>query len=165
MVIVKDDDITIDAILLATKPPMIVKYKIIKEGIIGHYQLIRVDGSSKRYSSMIRMLQGIDREDLETLWKLVKIKHSNTRPEDEHEKVLWGDLTVMFEPDIKSVVWRNLQGYKIHMMNNKFRGELLGLKDFKMILRVTAAQERIEKTKRSKNQSKTDKERKRQEQE
>ncbi|GJX79512.1 hypothetical protein Tco_0327661 [Tanacetum coccineum] len=53
------------------------------------------------------MLQGIDREDLETLWKLVKIKHGDTRPEDEHERV-WG-------------------------------GGLLGLKDFKMILRVSAA--------------------------
>ncbi|GJT03852.1 putative ribonuclease H-like domain-containing protein [Tanacetum coccineum] len=75
MVIVKDDDIAIDAIPLATKPPIIVEYKLIKEGIIGHYQLIRADGSSKRYSSMIRMLQGIDREDLETLWKLLKTKH------------------------------------------------------------------------------------------
>ncbi|GJV31843.1 ribonuclease H-like domain-containing protein [Tanacetum coccineum] len=113
MVIVKDDDIDVDAIPLATKPPVIVEYKIIKEGIIRHYQLIRADGSSKRYSSMIRMLQGIDREDLETLWKLVKTKHGDTRPEDEHERVLWGDLEVMFEPDIKSDVWRNLQGYKV----------------------------------------------------
>ncbi|GKD04198.1 hypothetical protein Tco_1179172 [Tanacetum coccineum] len=113
LVIVKDDDIAIDAIPLATKPPVIVEYKIIKEGIIGHYQLIRADGSSKRYSSMIRMLQDIDREDLETLWKLVKTKHGDTRPEDEHERVLWGDLKVMFEPDIKSDVWRNLQGYTV----------------------------------------------------
>ncbi|GJX75801.1 hypothetical protein Tco_0322612 [Tanacetum coccineum] len=113
MVIVKDDDIAIDAIPLGTKPPMIVEYKLIKEGIIGHYQLIRADGSSKRYSSMIRMLQGIDREDLQTLWKLVKTKHGDIRPEDEHERVLWGDLKVMFEPDIKSDVWRNLQGYKV----------------------------------------------------
>ncbi|GJY61595.1 hypothetical protein Tco_0462252 [Tanacetum coccineum] len=194
MVIVKDDDIEIDAIPLATKPPVIVEYKLIREGIMGHYQLIRADGSFKRYSSMIRMLQGIDREDLETLWKLVKTKHGDTRPEDEHERVLWGDLKVMFEPDIKSDVWRNLQGYKVtvwklfdscgvhfvrfgnvhifmlvekrypltpititNMLNKKlqadywnemcyqllklmFRGGLLGLKDFKMILRVTTAQ-------------------------
>ncbi|GKC88487.1 hypothetical protein Tco_1149136, partial [Tanacetum coccineum] len=113
MVIVKDDDIAIDAIPLATKLPVIVEYKIIKEGIIRHYQLIRDDGSSKRYSSMIRMLQGIDSEDLENLWKLVKTKHGDTRPKDEHERVLWGDLKVMFEPDIKSDVWRNLQGYKV----------------------------------------------------
>ncbi|GJV62553.1 hypothetical protein Tco_1473381 [Tanacetum coccineum] len=113
MVTVKDDDIAIDAIPLATKPPVIVEYKLIREGIMGHYQLIRADGSFKRYSSMIRMLQGIDREDLQTLWKLVKTKHGDTRPEDEHERVLWGDLKVMFEPDIKSNVWRNLQGYKV----------------------------------------------------
>ncbi|GJZ69895.1 hypothetical protein Tco_0633445 [Tanacetum coccineum] len=67
LVIVKDDDIAIDAIPLATKPPVIVEYKLLKQGILVHYQLIRADGSSKRYSSMIRMLQDIDREDLETL--------------------------------------------------------------------------------------------------
>ncbi|GJX53352.1 hypothetical protein Tco_0281721 [Tanacetum coccineum] len=56
LVIVKDDDISIDAIPLATKPPVIVEYKLIREGIMAHYQMIRADGSSKRYSSMIRML-------------------------------------------------------------------------------------------------------------
>ncbi|GJS09346.1 hypothetical protein Tco_0366142 [Tanacetum coccineum] len=66
LVIVKDDDITIDAIPLATKPLVIGEYKLLKEGIMVHYQLIRADGSSKRYTSMIRMLQGIDREDLQT---------------------------------------------------------------------------------------------------
>ncbi|GJV04693.1 ribonuclease H-like domain-containing protein [Tanacetum coccineum] len=116
LVIKRDDDIAIDAIPLATKPPMIVEYKLLKEGIMVHYQLIRADGSSKRYSSMIRMLQDINRKDLETLWKLVKTKHGDLRPEDEYERVLWGDLKVMFEPDIKSKVWRDLQvcaaGYK-----------------------------------------------------
>ncbi|GJV11782.1 hypothetical protein Tco_1353323 [Tanacetum coccineum] len=86
--IVRDDDIAIDAIPLATKPPVIIEYKIVKEGIIRHFQLIRADRSSKRYSSMIKMLQGINREDLQTLWKLVKAKHGDTRPEDEYERVL-----------------------------------------------------------------------------
>ncbi|GKB39476.1 hypothetical protein Tco_0884418 [Tanacetum coccineum] len=111
--IVKDDEVAIDAIPLATKPPVIVEYQIDKDGRMGYFKLIRADGSSKRYSSMIKMLQGIDREDLETLWKLVKAKHENTRPEEDYERVLWGDLKVMFEPDIKSEVWRNLQGYKV----------------------------------------------------
>ncbi|GJU37211.1 hypothetical protein Tco_1185565 [Tanacetum coccineum] len=56
LVIVKDDDIAIDAIPLATKPPMIVEYKLLKEGIMVYYQLIRADGSSKRYTLMIKML-------------------------------------------------------------------------------------------------------------
>ncbi|GJV46254.1 putative ribonuclease H-like domain-containing protein [Tanacetum coccineum] len=117
MEIVQDEEeIAIDAIPLATKPLMIVEYKIVKEGQKGFYHLIRADGSSKRYSSMIRMLQGIDREDLETLWKLVKEKHGINRPVDVYERVLWGDLKVMFKPDIKSKVWRNLQGYKVTVL-------------------------------------------------
>ncbi|GKC72858.1 hypothetical protein Tco_1118741 [Tanacetum coccineum] len=35
-----------------------------------------------------QMLQDIDREDLKTLWKLVKTKHGDSRPEDEYERVL-----------------------------------------------------------------------------
>ncbi|GKD88479.1 hypothetical protein Tco_1363986, partial [Tanacetum coccineum] len=82
MEIVPDDEVGIDAIPLATKSPIIVDWKIIKEGKMGYFQIIRADGSSRRYLLMIRMLQNIDREDLETLWKLVKAKHRNTRPEE-----------------------------------------------------------------------------------
>nr|GEU41476.1 hypothetical protein [Tanacetum cinerariifolium] len=88
MKIIPDDEIAIDAIPLATKPPIIVDWKIIKEGKMSSYHLIRANGSSKRYSSMIQMLQHIDREDLETLWNLVKAKYGNTRPEEGYERVL-----------------------------------------------------------------------------
>ncbi|GJT01321.1 ribonuclease H-like domain-containing protein [Tanacetum coccineum] len=54
---------------------------------MGYFQIIRADGSSRRYSSMIRMLHNIDRENLETLWKLVKAKHGNTRPDEAYERV------------------------------------------------------------------------------
>ncbi|GJZ46862.1 hypothetical protein Tco_0600694 [Tanacetum coccineum] len=87
--------------------------EIILDDEIGYIQTIRADGSLRRYSSMIRMLQNINKEDLETLWKLVKAKHGNTRPEEAYERVLWGDLKVMFEPDVESDVWRNLQGLKV----------------------------------------------------
>ncbi|GJT64423.1 hypothetical protein Tco_1015903 [Tanacetum coccineum] len=138
------------------KPPVIIDYKLHKEGMLVHYRLIRADGSSKRYSSMIRMLQGIDKEDLEALWKRVKTKYSDIRPEDEFERVLWGDLKVMFEPDKRSDVWRILQGYwvtiwklidssgvhfvrrnlKIQKLNIKFRGGLLGLERLQGHLRL-----------------------------
>ncbi|GJR99808.1 putative ribonuclease H-like domain-containing protein [Tanacetum coccineum] len=85
LVIKKDDDIAINAIPLATKPPMIVEYKLLKEGIIVHFQLIRTYGSFKRYSSMIRMLQIINRGDLETLWKLVKTKHGTQDHDSDSE--------------------------------------------------------------------------------
>ncbi|GKB67094.1 hypothetical protein Tco_0928506 [Tanacetum coccineum] len=92
LVIKKDEDIAIDAISLATKLPVIIDYKLHKEGLLVHYELIRADGSSKRYSSMIRMLQGIDREDLEALWRIVKAKYGDKRPDNEFERVLYGDL-------------------------------------------------------------------------
>ncbi|GJV07499.1 hypothetical protein Tco_1345155 [Tanacetum coccineum] len=113
LVIKKDKDIAIDAIPLATKLPVIIDYKLHKKGMLVHYQLIRADGSSKRCFLMIRMLQGIDKEDLEALWRIVKAKCGDKRPENEFERVLWGDLKVMFEPDKKSNVWRILQGYRV----------------------------------------------------
>ncbi|GJW76978.1 hypothetical protein Tco_0138660 [Tanacetum coccineum] len=108
-----EEEVAIDAIPLATKPPCIVDWKIIKEGKISQFQIIRADGSSKRYSAFIHMLRNFDREDLETLWKLVKAKHGSTRPEEGYERVLWGDLMTMFEPDVESPVWRTLQNEKV----------------------------------------------------
>ncbi|GKG00629.1 hypothetical protein Tco_0302319, partial [Tanacetum coccineum] len=94
LVIKKDEDIAIDDIPLATKLPVIIDYKLHKEGMLVHYQLLRAYGSSKRYSSMIKMLQGIDREDLEALWRILKVKYGDTRPDNKFERVLWGDLKV-----------------------------------------------------------------------
>ncbi|GJW26065.1 hypothetical protein Tco_0039876, partial [Tanacetum coccineum] len=117
MEVVQDDEgIANYAIPIATKPPIIVEYKIVKEGQKGFYHLIRAGRSTNRYSSMIRMLQNISIEYLETLWKLVKTKYGNTRPKDDYEKVFWGDLTVMFKPDIKSEIWRSLQEYKVTLV-------------------------------------------------
>ncbi|GJZ44302.1 hypothetical protein Tco_0591557 [Tanacetum coccineum] len=80
---------------------------------MGYIQIIKADGSSRRYSLMVRMLQNINIEDLEILWKLVKAKHGNTGPKEAYERVLWGDLKVMFELDVESEVWRNLQVYNV----------------------------------------------------
>ncbi|GKA67960.1 hypothetical protein Tco_0767877 [Tanacetum coccineum] len=112
-VIPDDEEVAIDAIPLATKPPSIVDWKIVKEGKISLFQIIRANGSSKRYSSMIQMLRDFDREDLETLWKLVKAKHGSTRPEEGYERVLWGDLRTMFEHNVEDTVGRNLLGNKV----------------------------------------------------
>ncbi|GJR49100.1 hypothetical protein Tco_1317203 [Tanacetum coccineum] len=46
--IVKDDEVAIDVIPLATKPLVIVEYQIDKDGRMGYFKLIRADGSSKR---------------------------------------------------------------------------------------------------------------------
>ncbi|GKB25729.1 hypothetical protein Tco_0865130 [Tanacetum coccineum] len=101
--VVKDNEVAIDAIPLSTKPIMIVEYKIDKDGRMGYFKLIRADGSLKRYSSMIKMLQDIDREDLETLWKLIKARHENTGPKEDYERVLWGDLSFSTAGSVKKM--------------------------------------------------------------
>ncbi|GJT35529.1 hypothetical protein Tco_0925948 [Tanacetum coccineum] len=84
----QENEVAIDAIPLATKPPSIVDYKIYKKGKKNYYQIIRADGSSKMYLVFSHMLKSFDKEDLETLWKLVKAKHGSTRPEEGYERVL-----------------------------------------------------------------------------
>ncbi|GJU06924.1 hypothetical protein Tco_1123354 [Tanacetum coccineum] len=87
-VVPDEEEVAMDAIPLATKPPCIVDWKIIKEGKINQFQIIRADGSSKRYSAIIHMRKNFDREYLETLWKLMKAKHGSTRPDEGYERVL-----------------------------------------------------------------------------
>nr|GEZ04977.1 hypothetical protein [Tanacetum cinerariifolium]GEZ05071.1 hypothetical protein [Tanacetum cinerariifolium] len=91
-----DEEARAQAIPLAVKSLVIIEYKILKERKISTYHITRVDERTRRYTSMINLLENIDREDLETLWKLVKDKYGNTRPEEGYERVLWGDLKVMF---------------------------------------------------------------------
>ncbi|GKB61449.1 hypothetical protein Tco_0917635 [Tanacetum coccineum] len=76
-------------------------------------EIIRADGSSKRYLAFIHMLRNFDKEDLETLWKLVKAKHGSTRPKEGYERVLWGDLMTMFKLDVESPVWMTLQNENV----------------------------------------------------
>ncbi|GJR84494.1 hypothetical protein Tco_0155279 [Tanacetum coccineum] len=86
-IILDEEEVVVDAIPLATKPPSIIDWKI--------------------------MLRSFDREDLETLWKLVKAKHGYTRPEEGYERVLWCDLKTMFEHHVEDVVWRNQRENKV----------------------------------------------------
>ncbi|GJY80468.1 hypothetical protein Tco_0493219 [Tanacetum coccineum] len=102
------EEVAIDAIPIATKPSSIVDWKIVKEGKISFFQIIRSSGSAKRYSSFIQILRDFNKEDLETLWKLVKAKHGYTRPEEGYEIVLWGDLKTMFEPNVEDMHYPHL---------------------------------------------------------
>ncbi|GKC88886.1 hypothetical protein Tco_1149535, partial [Tanacetum coccineum] len=93
------EEVAIDAIPLATKHLSIVDWKI--------------------------MLRDFDREDLETLWKLVKAKHGYTRLKEGYERVLYGDLKTMFEPNVEDM------------------GRIVGIKRFNDDPEVTVAKVRI----------------------
>ncbi|GJT81839.1 hypothetical protein Tco_1056181 [Tanacetum coccineum] len=85
------------------------KQKIHRKGRQCYYEIMRADGSAKTYLLFSQLLKEFDREDLENLWKLVKAKHRNTRPEEGYERVLWGDLKTITLYKFSSWVWDNLK--------------------------------------------------------
>ncbi|GJZ36206.1 hypothetical protein Tco_0582023 [Tanacetum coccineum] len=60
-----------------------------------------------------QMLKSFNREDLKDLYKLVKANYESTRPVEDMDLILWGDLKTMFEPHVEDKVWRNQQDYKV----------------------------------------------------
>ncbi|GJS62749.1 hypothetical protein Tco_0677313 [Tanacetum coccineum] len=112
--IVHDEgEVAINVIPLATKPLTIVDWKIHKEGKKSYYQIIRADGSSKMYIVFSLMLKSFDREDLETLYKLIKAKYGLTRPVEDMDLILYGDLKTMFEPRVQDQIWKNQDNYSV----------------------------------------------------
>ncbi|GKB30968.1 hypothetical protein Tco_0870369 [Tanacetum coccineum] len=108
-----EDEVAIDAIPLAVKSLSIVGWKIYKEGRKSYYQIIRADEKSQMYMIFSQMLKSFDKEDLEDLYKLVKAKYESTRPVEDLDLLLWGDLKTMFESDVEDKVWKNQQEYKV----------------------------------------------------
>nr|GEZ00804.1 hypothetical protein [Tanacetum cinerariifolium] len=107
------EEVATDAIPLAVKSPRMIDWKIYKEGKKSYYQIIRADGKLKMHMFFSQMLTSFDKEDLEDLYKLVKAKYESTRPVEDLDLLLWGDLKTMFESHVEDVVWRKQQGYKV----------------------------------------------------
>ncbi|GJT66792.1 putative ribonuclease H-like domain-containing protein [Tanacetum coccineum] len=61
-VIPDKEEVAVDAIPLATKPPSIVDWKITKEGKIGYYQIIRADGNSKSAAGTKVTTVGVEKD-------------------------------------------------------------------------------------------------------
>nr|GEV73496.1 hypothetical protein [Tanacetum cinerariifolium] len=95
---------------LASKVPA-VDYQIHHENNKPYYKIIRVDGTHKLLLSFITLLKNFDREDLETLWKLVKEKFETTEPKNLSDDFLLNILKIMFEkPNIEANVWEDQKG-------------------------------------------------------
>ncbi|GJZ49712.1 hypothetical protein Tco_0603902 [Tanacetum coccineum] len=112
-IIPDEEEVTIDARALSIKSPSIVGWKIHKEGRKNYYQIMRADEKSQMYMIFSHMLKSFSREDLEDLYKLVKAKYKSTRPVEDLNLSLLGDLKTMFEPHVEDTVWRNQQDYKL----------------------------------------------------
>ncbi|GKC21692.1 hypothetical protein Tco_1023842 [Tanacetum coccineum] len=66
-----------------------------------HMEIVQDDEFQKVFIYESGCFKISTKEDLENPQEVVKAKHGNTRPEEVYERVLWGDLKVMFEPDVE----------------------------------------------------------------
>nr|GEX61226.1 hypothetical protein [Tanacetum cinerariifolium] len=94
----EDDDVYTEATPLARKVP-IVDYQITQLNNKPRYKIIRADGT-QLYVSFITLLKNFDREDLESLWSIVKEIFSTSKPNNFSDDYLLTTLRAMFErPD------------------------------------------------------------------
>ncbi|GKE39819.1 hypothetical protein Tco_1463224 [Tanacetum coccineum] len=64
-----------------------------------YWKIIRVGNITEAYQGFEDMLKAFDREDLDTLWSLVKEKFRSVEPTEDMERALWVELKRLYEPD------------------------------------------------------------------
>ncbi|GKC46475.1 hypothetical protein Tco_1064197 [Tanacetum coccineum] len=74
--------------------------------------VIRSNGQKRHFSTLMRVLSIFDREDLNVVYQLVMDKYQDDIPEG-FDRVLWGDLMVMFNPDDEDEFWNSQQDWNI----------------------------------------------------
>nr|GEY64357.1 hypothetical protein [Tanacetum cinerariifolium] len=105
-----DDDVYTKATPLASKIP-IVDYKIPFERNKPYIKIIKADGNHVLFLRSSTMLKNFDREDLESLWKLVKERSEMTKPKNYIDDYLLKTLRTMFEqPDVEASIWKDQKG-------------------------------------------------------
>nr|GEV21006.1 hypothetical protein [Tanacetum cinerariifolium] len=103
----EDDDVYTEATPLARKVP-VVDYEIIYLNNKPHYKIIRADGTHQLYMSFLTLLKNFDKEDLESLWSLVKERFSTLKPNNFSDDFLLTTLGEMFErPDGQAQVGKS----------------------------------------------------------
>ncbi|GJS42662.1 putative ribonuclease H-like domain-containing protein [Tanacetum coccineum] len=132
-IIPDEEEVTIDAIPLDVKSPRIVDWKIHEEGKKSYYQIIRADGISQMYMIFSHMLKSFDREDLETLYKLIKAKYKSTRPVEDLNLIymLVEKRYPLTPPTITD------------MLNKKLQGRIVGIKILFNAASIIAAHIRV----------------------
>ncbi|GJV71875.1 hypothetical protein Tco_0397400 [Tanacetum coccineum] len=91
---------------LDTKSNIMANWKIIQQGEKKQFNRIRANGADTIYMSFGAMLKDFTREDLIELYRLVMKKYGTNRPEDAYDRVLWSDLTTMFDPPLnEDAIW------------------------------------------------------------
>nr|GEW14916.1 hypothetical protein [Tanacetum cinerariifolium] len=101
----EDDDVYTEATPLARKVP-VVDYQVVHINNKPYFKIIRADETHQLYVSFITLLKNFDREDLESLWNIVKERFSTLKPNNFLDVFLLTTVRAMFgRPDGQDQVW------------------------------------------------------------
>nr|GEW55672.1 hypothetical protein [Tanacetum cinerariifolium] len=92
----EDDEVFTEATPLARKVP-VVDYAIIHLNNKPHYKIVKADETHQLYVSFLTLLKNFDRDDLESLWSIVKERFLTTKPDNFTNDFLLTTLGAMFE--------------------------------------------------------------------
>nr|GEW25388.1 hypothetical protein [Tanacetum cinerariifolium] len=103
----EDDDVFTEATPLARNVP-VVDYQILLINNKPRFKIIKADETHQLYISFITLLKNFDREDLENLWGIVKVRFSTSKPTNFSDEYLLTTLKTMFEKlDRRDAVWKS----------------------------------------------------------
>ncbi|GKB21008.1 hypothetical protein Tco_0854931, partial [Tanacetum coccineum] len=122
LTIAQDEDKEVDYEILDRKYP-IIDWKTVclgtkpqfdesKEEEINLNVITRSNGQQRYFSILTTVLSIFDREDLNAMFQLVMDKYQDEMPEG-FERVLWGDLKVLFNPDEQDEFWSSQHEWKV----------------------------------------------------
>nr|GEV71809.1 hypothetical protein [Tanacetum cinerariifolium] len=109
IVLEDDDDVTVEATPVSSKSPIIVDYKIYKEGKQSYFKIIRAYENSQNYLTFGTMFKNFNREDLEVLRSIVKERFKKTKPVNDRDNILFQTLKTMFEHHVEDNIWKYQQ--------------------------------------------------------
>ncbi|GKB67684.1 hypothetical protein Tco_0929096 [Tanacetum coccineum] len=108
LTVVPAEEETVDLEILSAKYP-IVDWESQNLGNVDMedlhvYKIIRADGNTSYHKSLSSMPRKFDRQDLVDLHRLVMKRFEDNTPEG-YNLLLWGDLKVMFKPNVEDEIW------------------------------------------------------------
>ncbi|GKC46882.1 hypothetical protein Tco_1064604, partial [Tanacetum coccineum] len=74
--------------------------------------VIRSNGQRRYFSTLMQVLSIFDRDDLNAVYQLVMDRYKDEIPEG-FDRVLWGDLMIMFNPSDEDEFWNSQQDWNI----------------------------------------------------
>ncbi|GKE19435.1 hypothetical protein Tco_1427012, partial [Tanacetum coccineum] len=109
---------------LGTKP-QVDKAEHLEE--INQNVVIRSNGQKRYFNTLMRVLSIFDRDYLTAVYQLVMDRYQDEIPEG-FDRVIWGDLMVMFNPDDEDKFWNSQQDWNIYPVRKKVLLQMLELK-------------------------------------